>query len=143
MTDRRHKLAAVGAVSAWMVLAGVLAAPAHDRDDDEDRTFTVALWGDTPYTAGEPAKITALIADINAARVAFSIFDGDIKSGSSRCDDVVYTNAIDLFNTFRAPMIYVPGDNEWTDCHVAIKNNGLYTPTERLQAIRALFFPVT
>ena len=138
MRDRRRKLAAVGAVSAWIVLAGVLAAPAHDRDDDEDRTFTVALWGDTPYTAGEPAKITALIGDINAARVAFSVFDGDIKSGSSRCDDVVYTTAIDLFNTFRAPMIYVPGDNEWTDCHRI--NNGSYNALERLEHLRATMF---
>src|SRR5262249_48384444 len=30
----------------------------------------------------------------------------------------------------------------WTDCHVASKNNGLYTPTERLNAVRNLFFPV-
>jgi hypothetical protein len=47
-----------------------------------------------------------------------------------------------LFDQFQDPFVYTPGDNEWTDCHVASKNNGLYTPTERLQAVRTLFFPV-
>ena len=56
MMDRRHKLAAVAAVSAWIVLAGIVAATAHDHDDDEDRTFTFALWGDTPYTTGETGE---------------------------------------------------------------------------------------
>jgi hypothetical protein len=138
MLDRRHKLAAVGAVSAWLVLAGVLAAPAHDRDDDEDRTFTVALWGDTPYSATEAVKIGALVADINAARVAFSVYDGDIKSGSSLCTDDVYAAAATRFDTFRSPMIYVPGDNEWTDCHRI--NNGGYNALERLGFLRQTLF---
>jgi len=135
-------LAAVGAVSAWVVLAGVLAAPAHDRDDDEDRTFTFALWGDTPYdkagSTTEATKISALVADINAARVAFSIFDGDIKSGSTLCDGSVFDAAIDRFNTFQAPMIYVPGDNEWTDCHRT--NNGGVNALEQLAALRRTMF---
>jgi len=113
MMDRRRTWAAVGAVSALLVLAGVVAGLAHDRDDDdEDRTFTFALWGDTPYSAVESVKIGALVADINAAHVAFSVYDGDIKSGSSLCTDDVYAAAATRFDTFRAPMIYVPGDNE-------------------------------
>jgi hypothetical protein len=39
---------------------------------------------------------------------------------------------------FDKPLIYTPGDNEWTDCHR--KNNGPYDPIERLQKIRGLFF---
>src|SRR5207342_509243 len=45
------------------------------------------------------------------------------------------------FDRFDDPFVYTPGDNEWTDCHQAIKNNGLYTPTERLIAVRNVFFP--
>ena len=145
MMDRRHKWAAVAATGALLVLVGVVGAVADDGDDDvRQNAFTVALWGDTPYNTGETSKLPALIADINAARVALSIFDGDIKSGSSECKDAVYTNAIDLFNTFRAPMIYVPGDNEWTDCH---RNNnappppGLpYNALERLNHLRETMF---
>jgi hypothetical protein len=138
MMDRRHKWAAVGAVSACVVLAGVIVATAHDRDDDEDRTFTVALWGDTPYTTAEPAKITALTADINAARVEFSVFVGDIKSGSAQCTDDQFAAAIQRFDAFRAPLVYVPGDNEWTDCHRI--NNGGYNALERLAFLRQTMF---
>jgi hypothetical protein len=121
-----------------MVLAGVLAAPAHDRDDDEDRTFTFALWGDTPYSDVEKTKISALVTDINAARVAFSVYDGDIKSGSSQCTDDVYAAAATRFDTFHSPMVYVPGDNEWTDCHRI--NNGSFNALERLTFLRQTLF---
>ena len=36
------------------------------------------------------------------------------------------------------PLVYTPGDNEWTDCHRA--NNGAYDPLERLDAVSAKFF---
>jgi len=140
MMDRRHKWAAAAAVGALSVLVGVVGAVADDWDDwdDEQPTFTVALWGDTPYTAAEPAKISALVADINAARVAFSVYDGDIKSGSSLCTDVQYTAAAARFDTFQSPMVYVPGDNEWTDCHRI--NNGGYNALERLSFLRQTLF---
>ncbi|NJN58306.1 MAG: hypothetical protein HC879_12810 [Leptolyngbyaceae cyanobacterium SL_5_9] len=35
------------------------------------------------------------------------------------------------------PLIYVPGDNEWTDCYR--ESNGSYDPQERLEKFRALF----
>jgi len=139
MMDRRRTWAAVGAVSAWLILIGVVAGLAHDRDDDDEgQTFTFALWGDMPYTDAEIPKVPALIADINAAHVAFSVFDGDIKSGSSQCTDEVYATAIQRFDTFRSPMVYVPGDNEWTDCHR--KNNGSFNALERLAFLRQTMF---
>jgi len=138
MMDRRHKLAAVAAVSAWFAFSGVVAGAHDDRDDDDRGTFTVALWGDTPYSTVEATKITALVADINAAHVAFSVYDGDIKSGSSLCTDDVYAAAATRFDTFRSPMIYVPGDNEWTDCHR--NNNGGYNALDRLAFLRQTLF---
>jgi hypothetical protein len=36
------------------------------------------------------------------------------------------------------PVVYTPGDNEWTDCHST--SAGGYDPLERLAAIRARFF---
>ena len=43
------------------------------------------------------------------------------------------------FDRFADPLVYTPGDNEWTDCHRA--NNGSYNPLERLGKVRQLFFP--
>jgi hypothetical protein len=84
-----------------------------------------------------------LIADINSGiypdRRSFVIHVGDIKEGNSRCDDNVYTVNRDYFNTFTMPAIFVPGDNEWTDCHRT--TNGSYAPLERLAFLRATFYP--
>src|SRR5439155_23844571 len=104
----------------------------------EGTKFTVALWGDMPYSAAETSKLPALIADINAARVAFTVFDGDIKSGSSLCSNAVFATAAERFDTFQSPMVYVPGDNEWTDCHRI--NNGGYNSLERLSFLRQTMF---
>jgi hypothetical protein len=97
-----------------------------DRDDHHPRAkqrFEFALWGDMPYSDADAAtKVPALIEDMNDFRLAFTVFDGDTKSGSSACtDQVIVDQAKARFNTVKAPTVYVPGDNEWTDCHR--KNN--------------------
>lgn len=107
--------------------------------DSGPHKFSFGLWGDMPYAKnGDTGKIPALIDSINAAKVKFSIFDGDIKDGSSFCDDSQYTDAIDRFNAFESPIVYIPGDNEWTDCHRT--NNGGYNNLERLAHIRTTMF---
>ena len=102
--------------------------------------FTFALIGDMPYGAEGDLKFPNVIADINAdRRLSFIAHDGDIKNGSSLCTDEMFANRLDLFNQFRRPVIYIPGDNEWTDCHRA--NNGAYDPLERLAFLRSMFYP--
>jgi hypothetical protein len=117
--------------------------PSAQGDGGGDRghgRFTFALIGDVPYGAEGEEKFPSLLADINADRtLAFVVHDGDFKNGSSLCSDAVFYNRLDLFNAFAAPLIYVPGDNEWTDCHRA--NNGAYDPLERLAFLRTVFFP--
>ena len=106
--------------------------------------YTLAVIGDTPYGNAKLAELPSLIALINSdPKVDLVAHLGDIKAGSnSECTDAYFATIRTLFDTFKDPFVYTPGDNEWTDCHVASKNNGLYTPTERLEAVRALFFPV-
>lgn len=111
-----------------------------NRDHDNDSHFQFGLWADMPYAkGGDEAKIAALIADINSTKLAFTIFGGDTKDGSSLCTDAALSTApTALFNQIRVPTIYVPGDNEWTDCHR--KNNGGYNVLERLDYIRQTMF---
>lgn len=106
--------------------------------------YTLAVIGDTPYGAAKLTELPSLIDLINSdPKVDLVVHLGDIKAGSSSpCTDVYFDTVKTLFDGLKDPFVYTPGDNEWTDCHVFSKNNGLYTPTERLQAIRALFFPV-
>ena len=106
------------------------------------QSFSFGLWGDMPYhKAGDDAKIPALLESINQSDIAFPIYDGDIKDGSSRCGDDIYTSALAMFGQMRKPLVYVPGDNEWTDCHRL--NNGGYDALERLAQLRKVMFPTS
>ena len=104
------------------------------------QTFSFGLWGDMPYQkAGDQPKIPALLKSINQSDIAFSIYDGDIKDGSSQCTDDIYRSALAMFGQMNKPVVYVPGDNEWTDCHRL--NNGGYDGLERLSHVRKVMFP--
>lgn len=96
------------------------------------------LFGDTPYNQWEKDNLPELLAQMDDNRLAFVIHDGDIKSGSSVCSDEAFKEIRDLFNSSATPLVYIPGDNEWTDCHR--RSNGAYDPLERLQKVRELFF---
>lgn len=96
------------------------------------------LFGDTPYSNWERDNLPRLIDEMDNAGLAFTIHDGDIKNGSSECSDAVLTDIRNVFAQARTPLVFVPGDNEWTDCHR--KNNGGYDPLERLAKLRQLFF---
>ena len=119
--------------------------------------FTFALWSDMPYvkngdttpsSATTPAldgttdgktAITRLTKSITDAKVSFTIFGGDTKDGSTQCTDkVIKDDATAMFNSLLIPTVYVPGDNEWTDCHRT--NNGGYNNLERLKFLRETMF---
>ena len=132
-----------GALLATFVVAiGAPVAALASTGTPDDRSagpVTYAFIGDTPYGAPQLANFPNDIAEINAdPQVRLVVHVGDIKNGSSRCDTSYFQNVLSDFSTFADPLVYTPGDNEWTDCHRA--NNGGYTPTERLATIRELFF---
>ena len=120
------------------ILAGLIMALGLTGAHAEPK-FTFGLWGDMPYAkAKDQDKMPAVVDSINASDIAFSIYDGDIKDGSSKCTDEIYSDAIKMFNSLKQPTIYVPGDNEWTDCHRT--NNGGYDQLECLGFIRKTMF---
>ena len=120
------------------ILAGALLA--FGLSCAQAQTFSFGLWGDMPYQkAGDQPKIPALLDSINRSDIAFSIYDGDIKDGSSQCTDDIYRSALAMFGQMHKPIVYVPGDNEWTDCHRL--NNGGYDGLERLDHLRKIMFP--
>jgi hypothetical protein len=140
MLTRTHVTISVAALMVALTvpsLDGVLTAA-----QDTGGAFSFALIGDMPYGAEGDAKFPNVLAEINADRsLAFTVHDGDFKNGSSLCSDEVFDARLALFNEFRRPFIFVPGDNEWTDCHRA--NNGGYDPLNRLDYLRTHFFPTS
>jgi len=106
--------------------------------------YTLAVVGDMPYGTQKLDSLPLLIDLINSdPKVDLVAHLGDIKAGSnSPCTNEYIDSIAVLFNQLKDPFVYTPGDNEWTDCHVGSKNNGLYTPTERLEFVRQVYFPV-
>jgi hypothetical protein len=132
------------AIVSAAVCVGLATGPDKDRrDDDRDAdSYTIGLFGDTPYNALGRQQYPALLADIDAKHVAFSVFDGDLKSGGDGpCADTLYTTAVDTFNALQRPLVWLPGDNDWTDCWGRYGASTLpYSdPLERLAFERALF----
>src|SRR5262249_55359629 len=104
--------------------------------------YSIALFGDMPYNALGKAQYPALLADINASDIVFSMFDGDLKAGGDGpcTDDNLYTPALANFAKLDRPLIWVPGDNDWTDCWGRYgAGTGGQDPIERLNHERALF----
>lgn len=102
------------------------------------QALSFGLFGDTPYSAWEREQMPGLMAEMHASQAAFVVHVGDFKSGAEHCSDALFKDRLALFETSQPPLIYVPGDNDWTDCHR--RSNGGYEPLERLQRLRELFF---
>src|SRR6266545_1456399 len=134
-TIRRALTAATVTGGVASLLLGGL-APAQAAHDE---TYSIAVIGDVPYGGMLIEHFPAFIGQINADPDVRSVTHlGDIKNGSSLCTDDYFALIRGDFDLFRDPLVYTPGDNEWTDCHRA--NNGAYNPLERLDKIRDVFF---
>jgi len=117
-----------GAV-AGAALCAALAASAAE--------FTFGALGDTPYTWFEEANFPALLRDMGREDLAFVVHVGDFKSARASCSDEIFRQRRQWFDAVRHPFIFVPGDNDWTDCS-GLRAGG-YDPLERLAKLRELF----
>jgi len=111
----------------WLALSGNIAAA----------DFTFAAFGDTPYSPEEEKSFTLLIAGMNREKLAFVVHIGDMKAAWQPCSDELFQQRKEWFDLFHHPFVFVPGDNEWTDCSRLMA--GRYDPLERLRKLRELF----
>ncbi len=114
---------------------GLLALEHPSFGDDDHRggeRLTLAVYGDAPYGTSPtdtsqldatPAFIAAINADPDV-RVVLHV--GDIHSGKQHCTEAYDRTVFELWRRFDDPMIYTPGDNEWTDCHKPAEGGGAY-----------------
>ncbi len=120
-----------------LVFAAVLWSASHGIA----ASFTFAAFGDAPYTEAEEAPFISIIAAMNREPLAFAIHVGDFKNGWSPCTDALFARRRDEFALLHHPLIYTPGDNEWTDCWRAVGTaDPVRDPLNRLQQLRRIFF---
>jgi len=130
------KLPMLGSILALSACAG-----GSIESGDKATTFapvTLVALGDMPYRPGDIPAFEALLDTINATPHDVTIHVGDIKSGGSPCTDALFHRQRDYLDSVAGPLIYIPGDNEWTDCHRT--SAGGYDPLERLALLREVFF---
>ena len=111
-------------------------APALAAPPAAAGSFSFAVLGDAPYFPWEHAKYRRVLREIDAQDLAFVVHIGDIFW--KPCAVTKYTQTRQDFEGLRHPVIYTPGDNEWTDCWQ--KEAGGFDPLERLQRLREIFF---
>jgi Calcineurin-like phosphoesterase len=121
--------------------------------------LTLAVYGDAPYgtTPTDTAEFEATPAFIDAvnrdSKVSLVLHVGDLHSGHQYCTQAYDRSIYDLWTQFNDPLVYTPGDNEWTDCHKSGEGgnvqdaDGNYVdyangdPVANLALIRSIFFP--
>lgn len=99
--------------------------------------FAFALIGDLPYNLLEVRVLEAVFASFDAD-LDFAVHVGDIKASWESCDDALLDRRVALLEASPVPLVYVPGDNEWSDC--AGVRAGRFDPLERLDWLRRRAF---
>jgi hypothetical protein len=141
---------------AALMLAGITTSIATSKElsgkeDDDERdergAYAIGLWGDLPYSDLQATTgVPNLIADMNRQDLEFTVHDGDLKVGSgvpgsttpTTCSDAMYVQALGYLSALKAPAMFTPGDNDWTDRDRPA--NGGFSSLERLDHERTLFF---
>ena len=99
--------------------------------------FTFVALGDTQDTSVEGQKnINSLVEQVNKRQPAFAVHIGEFKGGSAACNNEYYQRILQTANRFEGPLVYLPGDNDWTDCF-----HSNFNPIERLSHLRKLLYP--
>lgn len=112
--------------------------------------FDFGIVGDTGYSNSEEKQFDNVIAELNAADLAFVVHVGDFqndprphnrdpKLSSVPCVEAGYARVLESFQRVRHPFVLTPGDNDWTDCHYL--KSAKVDPLAALATVRRTFFP--
>lgn len=105
----------------------------------EAQPVTFAAFGDMPYRAQDEARVLALATAIDRRRPMVTIHLGDTKSSGEPCTEALLVDRPRrLFDVFTGPVVYAPGDNEWTDCRPRGPEES--SPAIALARLREAFF---
>ena len=146
-------VASAALLAAALIPFAALADDAKSNKSSSADQLTLAVFGDWPYNQLLRDSARLLIDSVNSDhKVKLVLHVGDIHSGSMPCagaglnpvpagSNPAWNDGIfNLFEQFNDPVVYTPGDNEWTDCHKK-KELSSGAPLNELASVRKLFFP--
>jgi hypothetical protein len=135
---RRLALAIVATVVAAVVGCASVDEPTQGSAPPR---FSFAVIGDLPYGPRQLFEFAGRIDQLSrASNVQLAVHLGDVTSGGAagNCTDSYASSIKSVLDRFAGPLVYTPGDNEWTDCLAA--GTGAADPLRRLSALRGIFF---
>lgn len=94
----------------------------------------VAVFGDVPYSDAEAERLDRMVDDLNAQALALVVHVGDLGTSAQACTDAWLAARQKQLARIKHPVVVIPGDNEWSDCH----SRGA-DPMERLERWRHRF----
>lgn len=125
---------------AMLMPVAVPAAPkVANSAPDAPGAFTFTVIGNVPDRAEDVAPVRALLDAIDAEHPAFVVHLGNLKGRDEACSDTLLEARHELLDSLIAPVIYIPGDHDWSDCQRPAA--GSFDPVERLLRLRELFYP--
>lgn len=122
-----------------LVALAISVAVASDASVAESERFSFIAMGCMPYGPQDFAAYERLLKEINRHQPAFTVHCGDTKKSSVPPSEENLAQVKTWFDSLDGPLIYTPGDNEWTDVHAV--SAGREDPLKWLEKIRALYFP--
>lgn len=134
-------------IKVWMGLWGLWgligATPAMASEptqkDAPQAAMAFGLMGDQPYSPWFEHATTELIKHMNQdPDIAWIVHVGDIKGSAEPCSNGLLQQRIQQLQRSVKPLVLVPGDNEWTDCHRP--SSGNFDSQERLAHLRQLAY---
>jgi hypothetical protein len=128
--------------SVFATTTAAQASPPHDSGSHG--VLSIALYGDSPYGTkdADTAQFLATPAFIKTINddhdISLVLHVGDIHSGKQTCSFGYDQSIYNLWTAFVSPLVYTPGDNEWTDCNKP--KEGAVDPLDNLGYVRSIFF---
>lgn len=109
-------------------------APEVDLNNSEAVTMSFIAYGDMPYFEKNYKSYEELIIKINTMKPSLVIHTGDAHHPND-CDNKTINLMYNYMNKIDAPLFFVLGDNDWTDCPKT-----KFTQAERLNYVRKIYF---
>jgi hypothetical protein len=136
---KRLPAGALAATVVLMTLAG-FASLTPRQAQSQAQGFTFALIGDMAYYEEHEPLLANVHAEIGKEpSLAFVAHVGDLSRPVRSCTEEVLKLRLSQFNALPHPVIFTPGDNDWTDCHdkQGVKDGSSLPALDRL---RTMFF---
>lgn len=137
---RSGSIVTAGAVISALLSGCSTVGPIPEQGTSQPQRIAFAVIGDLGYTPQEEPGVDNVFADLNRdASLAFVAHVGDLSAPRYSCTDELRARRLGQFQASAHPLVFTPGDNDWTDCHEPAVKGG--DPMERLADLRAMFFP--